>query len=398
MIFQALDTKQECFGFYTEEGLKYGEVPDDVTSTWKYSPSLSEHRGKLDYAYVYSLGAPLANHCPEIFEEDWKIAEEKMKAFFRSFMLSKVSMEDNCFFDLVPDKFLEQYYSIRNEITRNVLETCKKPKNYNFLVSVHEMLETISSQKLNLHPKSLNKKLHQIKTRNFSQKLIKISPYVRYNMFGSKTGRLTNVKGYFPILTMDKEHRSVVKPKNDLFVELDYNGAEIRTLLALSGREQPKQDIHQWNVQNVANGTISRNEMKERFFAWLYNPSARDEMIEKYYDRNVTDDFWNGETVTTPYGRDIPADKHHSLNYLIQSTTNDLVLENALKIFEYLSDKETNIAFTVHDSVVLDFKASEFKNLMPIVEMFESTRFGNFKANVSAGKDYGNLKEMLCKR
>ena len=76
-------------------------------------------------------------------------------------------------------------------------------------------------------------------------------------MFGSKTGRLTNVKGYFPILTMDKEHRSVVKPKNDLFVELDYNGAEIITLLALSGREQPKQDIHQWNVQNVANGTIS---------------------------------------------------------------------------------------------------------------------------------------------
>ena len=47
---------------------------------------------------------------------------------------------------------------------------------------------------------------------------------------------------------------------------------------------------------------------------------------------------------------------------------------------------------------MLDFKASEFKNLMPIVEMFESTRFGNFKANVSAGKDYGNLKEMLCKR
>jgi len=397
LIFQALDSKEECFGIFAEGGLVFGEEPENLSATWKHSPSISS-KNNIDYAYVMSAGATLSEMCPDSLGDEWASAENKMRAFFRSFSHAKVSLEENCFFDMVPDKFLLDYYGIRNEITKHALEVCEKQRNYDFLSSVHEMIETIGNQKLSIDAKALNKKLHQIKTRSFSQKLVKISPYVRYNMFGSKTGRLTNVKGYFPILTMDKEHRCVVKPKNDLFVELDYNGAEIRTLLALSGKEQPEGDIHQWNVSNVANGTISRNEMKERFFAWLYNPTARDEMIEKYYDRNVSDDFWDGETVTTPYGRDMAADKHHSLNYLIQSTTNDLVLENALKIFEYLSDKETNIAFTVHDSVVLDFKASEFKSLLPIVELFENTRFGNFKANISAGKDYGNLKEMSCKR
>ena len=397
MIFQALDSKEECFGIFADGRLIFDNQPENLSATWKYSPSVFSQK-EIEYAYVLSSGATLSEMCPEFLEEEWSAAESKMKAFFRSFSCAKVSLDENCFFDMVPNKFLHDYYSLRNEITRHTLQTCKKQKNYNFLASVHEMIETIASQKLNIDSNALNKKMHQIKTRSFSQKLVKISPFVRYNMFGSKTGRLTNVKRTFPILTMDKEHRCVIKPKNDLFVELDYNGAEIRTLLALSGKEQPAGDIHQWNVDNLTSGNTSRHEMKERFFAWLYNPSARDEAIEKHYDRNVSDDFWDGDIVSTPYGREIPADKHHSLNYLIQSTTNDLVLENALKIFDYLSDKETNIAFTVHDSVVLDFKASEFKSLLPIVEMFENTRFGNFKANVSAGKDYGNLKEIACKR
>jgi len=335
--------------------------------------------------------------CPERLSEDWLLAEEKMKAFFRSFAYAKVSLEENCFFDMVPDRFLSNYYGIRNEITEHILQTCEKQRNYDFLVSVHELLETIGSQKLNIDAKSLNSKSYQIKTRNFSQKLMKISPHVRYNLFGSKTGRLTNVKRTFPILTMDKEHRCVVKPKNDLFVELDYNGAEIRTLLALSGKEQPSEDIHQWNVQNLGDAFATRDEMKERFFAWLYNPSAEDSALEKHYDKGVSDDFWDGKEVLTPYGREIASDKHHSLNYLIQSTTNDLVLENTLKIFDYLSDKETNVAFTVHDSVVLDFAASESATLQHIVDLFENTRFGNFKSSVAAGKDYGNLKELKWK-
>ena len=182
-----------------------------------------------------------------------------------------------------------------------------------------------------------------------------------------------------------------------MFIELDYNGAEIRTLLSLSGKCQPVQDIHEWNLSNCARNLTTRKEMKERFFAWLYNPNSKDAMIERYYDKEIAGDYWDGQTVTTPYGRVIESDRHHSLNYLIQSTTNDIVLENAIKIHEFLKERKSRIAFTVHDSIVLDYSETDRGILFEIIKMFEETRFGNFYANVRGGKNYGDLREIKWK-
>ena len=116
--------------------------------------------------------------------------------------------------------------------------------------------------------------MSEYKTRQFFKKINNVSPYVDYNIFGTKTGRLSTKKGSFPILTMDKRYRSSVKPNNDWFVELDYNAAELRVLLALAGKEQPDEDIHDWNVKNVYRNLLTRDEAKTRIFAWLYNPSS----------------------------------------------------------------------------------------------------------------------------
>ena len=398
MIFQTLDSKAECYGYFANNELIFDNPPSGLTGTWKYTPSAAAYAGSLDYAYVAYGGKSLRDLCPEHMTEEWDAAEGKMKAFFRSFTSAKVSLNEHCFFDMVPEQFLFQYYGTRNRITEHALKGVEKAENYEFLVQVHEMLETIASQKLNIDREALKSNFHQMKTRNFFKKLPTIKPYARYNMFGSKTGRLTNIKGNFPVLTLDRDHRNVLLPNNDLFVELDYNGAEIRTLLALSGKEQPKEDIHSWNVQNVARGFTTRDKMKERFFAWMYNPSASDHMIEKFYDKEAANDFWDGAHVTTPYGRKIEADSHHSLNYLIQSTTSDLVLENALKIFDYVSGHKTKIAFTVHDSIVLDLAAEDRDHIIPILKIFEETRFGTFKANMSVGKKYGDLKGVAWKQ
>ena len=100
----------------------------------------------------------------------------------------------------------------------------------------------------------------------FHKKIKQKGPNIVYDLFGSKTGRLTTKKNSFPILTMDKKYRSIIKPKNDCFLELDFNSAEIRTFLALQGLEQPKQDIHAWTGKNVFKGQLTRDEVKKKFF------------------------------------------------------------------------------------------------------------------------------------
>ncbi len=82
-------------------------------------------------------------------------------------------------------------------------------------------------------------------------------------MWGTKTGRMTTRKHYFPILTLDSDYRSIIKPTNDYFVELDYNAAELRVLLGLSGKEQPIEDLHTWNLNNVYGGSW-KVETKQR--------------------------------------------------------------------------------------------------------------------------------------
>jgi hypothetical protein len=196
-------------------------------------------------------------------------------------------------------------------------------------------------------------------------------------------------------LTLDKDFRKILEPNNDLFVELDYNASELRTLLALSGKKQPPEDLHEWNSKNVYRGLLSREKSKKRIFAWLYNPSSKDYLSSLAYDRDtVVEKYFNGDRVTTFFDRTIPADDHHALNYIIQSTANDLLLRKLIELDEYLKDKKSYIAFSIHDSLVIDFDKDEQNLISDIAKIFSGTNFGDFKVNLSIGKNFGEMRRV----
>ena len=205
---------------------------------------------------------------------------------------------------------------------------------------------------------------------------------------------MTSEPHSFPILTLNKEFRKVIRPNNDKFVELDFNAFELRVLLYLLDKEQPQIDIHEWNVANVYKGIPTRDEAKRRIFAWLYNLDSSDYLSERAYDRQqILNKYWNGTEIANPFGRTIESDKFHAISYLMQSTAVDIVLRQMVKIHKMLKNKKSYIAFTIHDSVVIDM-AEEDMSLLPGLErQFSTFRDTEFLTNVSIGNDFGNMEE-----
>lgn len=392
MLFQTLDDKKECVGVYCDGALSFdASILNNLTHTWSYSSFLSNH--EVEYAKIYCGGLSLREACPTHLTERWERVEEKLKALLKSFHTARVSLNENCFFDLVPERFLLEMCYVKDLICKHIFENYEKPANYEYTLSLIKNIEDIKHRKLNINPKNLS--FYKSKHRKFSRKLREIGPYCKFNINGTKTGRLTTTAVSFPILTLDKEFRCVIEPSNDYFVELDFNAAELRTLLALQGKPQPVEDIHEWNIENVFRGLGTRDEAKKRIFAWLYNPKSKDYLCERAYNReSVVQKYFTQGQVTTFWGKKIPSEPRTALNYIIQSTCAENVLRQMAKVSNYLTGMDSHLAFPVHDSVVLDMSKEDLKRLPEIIEVFSNTELGKFKVNVSRGVNFGKLVNM----
>ena len=171
--------------------------------------------------------------CPDHLRPELERVWKRIGAFYRSFVISKVDLNQVCFYDHLPEEFLKSFCEEKNKNTNHVLENYEKPDNYNLQKGIVELVAQISSQKLNIDINALRDELVQYRTRQFFKKINNTDPYIKYNSYGTKTGRLTTKENSFPILTMDKKYRKIVKPNNDWFVEFDFNAAELRVLLGL---------------------------------------------------------------------------------------------------------------------------------------------------------------------
>ena len=374
MILQTLDIKNNCAGIFYKDQFhleKYNQIVKNCNVAWKHSSMLKDE----DYRYLYlSLkDEDLSSYSrdPDMF----LTYRKKMEAHQRAATAAKVSLEQECFFDLLPEHQLMRWFQIKQEALENIYKKLDKQPDYDILHKAHVLTTNISKQNIWFGTKRGR---------------------VLYNIFGSATGRLTTKKGSVPVLTLKKEQRDLLRPDNDAFVELDLNAAEIRMLMALSGREQPQGDIHEWVVSNVFNGEIERSQAKIELFAWLYNPSSSKSRFDQIFSRTIFRDFYfsEEEILTTPFGRKLAVDERKAQNYLLQSTTSDQVLENAYKIQKMLKGTDSKIAFTLHDSIILDMTQKDAIMLKDIKNQFEETRWGPFASTCKVGKTFGSLKEL----
>jgi hypothetical protein len=395
VLFQPIDDKTQCIGVYANGSLIFdeSEIPKNLTKTWGYTGSLKEK--DVQYANIYAHGKAIEEVCPEHLRDEWDAAAKKMRAYKKSFDIAKINLREHCFFDLVPYDALIQFCEIKNQITEHVFENYEKPANYEYMASAAKLLHKIKYQDLKVDASECRNLFINGGMRNESQKILNGSKHVHYNLFGTVTGRLSTHPRSFPMLTMKRELRRLIKPHNDWFLSLDYNGAEVRTLLALSEQKQPKGDIHKWNITNVFQNTgMNREEAKTSFFAWLYNPDS-DHIKTNYYDRKkVLDKYYDGEYINTVFGRHIKVSNWKAFNYLIQSTTADLVIDRAVAIERILEGRKSFISHIVHDEIVIDFADQEREMVGQIRDMFAKNKLDTFKVNLKAGKNYYDLENL----
>ena len=392
MIFQLMDSKTDCAGTYFDGHFIWNKIPDGITQTWAYSEHLFGR--DIDYANLLVSGRSIDDVCPEFLRERWGIAKNLMKAHFKGITTAKINIDDVCFYEIVPRKHLQHYFDTKNQITQWVFDNHDRPENYYFLKNLQTAVKELKRHPVNLNSFAVYcQAADDLKAKHLYEQFGETTPYVDYDIFGTVTGRMTTKRGSFPALNLKRELKKHVRPNNDVFLELDFNAAEIRTMLALQGHEQPQEDIHEWNIKEVFKKDLNRDEAKTKIFAWLYNQESK-AIKSDYYDRQILlEKYYKEGVVETPFGRSIAAPVRKALNYLLQSSSSDNTLERFIRVSNFLRATKSHVAFVVHDSVVVDLH-KEDRGLIPqLKEMFGNTKLGQFKVNCSLGKNLGDMKE-----
>lgn len=116
--------------------------------------------------------------------------------------------------------------------------------------------------------------------------------------------------------------------------------------------------------------------------------------IEFYDRKKLLRNWYKNGKVKTPFGRQIKVTENKAFNYLIQSTTADLVIERAVEIDTILQGKKSFISHIVHDEIVIDFDDEDRGILQEIKNLFAKNKLDSYIVNVQAGKNYYELKEM----
>ena len=393
MIFQILDDRNECFGIYGNGEFTYDRIPDNIRGTWNWDHRLANR--DIDYASIYATGQTLSGVAPENLRQRLEKRESKIKSFVNSALIAKLNMTEHCLFDIIPEQHLMHYCEIKNEICDYVFQNYHKPQNHGFLVDLKQMSHDIEQRPIIInHDVLKNASKHDNKALVLLNTLNGKNKPILYDIWGSKTGRLTTKKGSFPIMNLKKEIANCVIPTNDIFVQFDLNGAEIRTFISLSTGTHPQGDIHLWNMENVLTNVTERDVAKKKFLAWFYNPNS-DSIKSDHYDRKLLlKKYYRDGFVRTPFGRRIQANDFHALNYLLQSSSSDNCMKQAIKIHRFIKNKKSFVHSVVHDSITIDL-ALEDRHILPQVqEIFEDTDLGWFKSSATAGRNYRDLTEV----
>ena len=214
-----------------------------------------------------------------------------------------------------------------------------------------------------------------------------------YNITSRPTNSFNSVN--FSAIPHKKEYRDCFIPKNDRFVEFDFDGYHIRILADQLGYELTNESAHKQLAKMYTDKEVISEEeykqIKQTNFHALYGQIPEKykdveffRLIQQYVDK-LWEEFTGSGKVVCPISNrvfKIDMDTPQKLmNYVIQNletSYNILIFKNLL---QYLRNKVSKVVLYTYDSVVIDFSEKDGNDT--INEIKEILQYNNtFPVNI----------------
>ena len=200
--------------------------------------------------------------------------------------------------------------------------------------------------------------------------------YTYYNMYNN-TSRPTNAFNSvnFAAIPKTPQHRECIIPKNDSFVEIDFDGYHVRLLAEVVGYEFTPESVHlQLGREYFNTDTLTEEQYemsKKNTFQQMYGGVEERYRYIEFFDKVVElkNKLWKdytekGYAVAPISGKKFSnrlKDMHalKLMNYIVQNletSRNILILKEVLK---FLRDKKTTIALYTYDAILFDVSESD---------------------------------------
>jgi hypothetical protein len=211
---------------------------------------------------------------------------------------------------------------------------------------------------------------------------------IKYDIFGSRTGRLTIESGP-NILTLKKEYREMLKSRwsGGKIVMLDFSSLEARILAYEAGIQMPD-DIYSFISSEILNN-VDREIAKITVISTLYgggisrlsqyvDADTAHMMVNKINDLFRTRDLIDKlrkqheslSYIRNFYGRRVQTQQtdHVLINSYTQSTGVDVALLGFSNVLKTLKTMNSKALFVLADALILDIHPDEFQS----IEMLKS--------------------------
>lgn len=218
--------------------------------------------------------------------------------------------------------------------------------------------------------------------------------YTYYNLYNTTT-RPTNAFNSvnFAAIPHKEEYRQSILPKNDKFVEFDFDGYHLRLLCNEIGYELTQESAHK-QLARIYFGKedITEEEYKQAKqmnFQAIYGNIPKEhkdleifQKVQKYIDYNWSEFNGIGYVRCPISGRKYTEDMKDMnpaklMNYIMQNletSNNILILKDVLK---YLRGKKTTIALYTYDAILFDYGKKDGETILTELERIMS-RDGKF--------------------